>query len=65
MTNSKLLHYKGQIGEFDYDPEIWEIESTNSENKYLHFNSKKEVEELKLPEGLKSCEYMFRKCKLP
>ena len=57
-----LTYYKGEIGEFDYDPNIWEIR--NDGRDYLYFKNVY-VEDLELPKGLNSCHRMFSACKLP
>ena len=36
QVNQNLIHYAGEIGEFDYDPNIWEIDSYN----HLRFKNK-------------------------
>ena len=63
QANQNLIHYAGEIGEFDYDPNIWEI-SDYFGRKYLHFRNVY-VENLELPKGLTSCYRMFDFCKLP
>lgn len=62
----KLVHYKGYIGEFDYNSDIWEIcvDEDFSNRDYLHFKNIY-VENLELPKGLKSCRLMFYGCVLP
>lgn len=58
-----LVHYKGKIGEFDYDPNIWEI-SKGYCYDCLKFKNVY-VEDLELPKGLISCANMFEDCILP
>ena len=61
QVNQNLRHYKGEIGEFDYDPNIWKIE-----DNHLRFKNK-EVESLpenlELPEGCIDTSFMFQSCK--
>ena len=58
--NQNLLHYDGEIGEFDYDPNIWEII-----DNHLMFKNK-EVESLpknlELPKGCTDISCMFNSC---
>ena len=61
-TNQSLIHYKGEIGEFDYDPNIWEISRSNSlifKNKWV----KSLPENLELPKGCINISFMFSSCK--
>ena len=61
QVNQNLIHYKGEIGKFDYDPNIWEI----SDNR-LRFKNKEVVslpENLELPEGCIDTSFMFSGCK--
>lgn len=60
-TQDGLMHYEGELGVFDYNPEEFEI------NRYyascLHYcgtgNS------VNLPKGCKNTRYMFYECELP
>lgn len=54
-----LQHYKGEIGEFDYDDEMYHI----SDNNYLRFNSDY-VGPIDLPKGVKNLSGLFTKCNI-
>ena len=66
--DSNLYHYKGSLGEFDYDPDDWsvttkEISNDTTEQKtkipvlrYIGSGSGKSVE---IPEGVKVLDYSF------
>ena len=58
--NQNLIHYKGELGEFDYDPNIWEIK-----DNHLRFKIKAVTslpENLELPKGCINTSYMFMNC---
>ena len=60
QVNQNLIHYKGEIGEFDYDPKIWKIE-----DNHLIFKNRKIKslpENLELPKGCINTSDMFYKC---
>ena len=61
QVNKNLVHYKGVLGEFDYDPRIWKIV-----DNHLMFKNK-EVKSLpknlELPKGCVDISYMFFNCK--
>ena len=62
--NKNLIHYKGKIGEFYYDPDIWEICKSEIYNRsYLHLKNV-HAKNIELPKGLNSCYKMFFNCKL-
>ena len=62
--NKNLIHYKGKIGEFYYDPDIWEIcKSEIYDRSYLHLKNV-HTKNIELPKGLNSCYKMFFNCKL-
>lgn len=56
----KLIHYKGKLGVFDYDPEEFEVLDYD---EYLHYHGK--GMSVNLPEGCISTSHMFENCKLP
>ena len=61
IVNKNLIHYAGEIGEFDYDPNIWEII-----DNHLMFKNKNIIslpENLELPKGCINTSYMFIGCK--
>ena len=60
-VKQNLIHYAGKAGEFDYDPNIWEISSNN-----LMFKNKEVVslpKNLELPKGCINTSCMFCGCK--
>ena len=64
-----VKHYKGEIGEFDYNDEMFSLERmvmSGSGNKqdYLHYNTDYKGQ-IELPKGLINCRYMFYDCSLP
>lgn len=59
---SKVSHYEGRLGVFDYDPEEFELQEFCYEY-YLHYCGKgKSVD---LPKGCIDTSYMFAECELP
>lgn len=60
-TQDGLMHYEGELGVFDYNPEEFEINRYFT--SYLHYcgtgNS------VNLPKGCKNTRYMFYECELP
>lgn len=59
---SKVSHYEGRLGVFDYDPEEFELQEFCYEY-YLHYCGKgKSVD---LPKGCIDTRYMFSCCKSP
>lgn len=55
------IHYKGELGEFDYDPEKFEL--VEGPFVYLHYKGK--GLNVNLPDGCISIKCMFYKCSLP
>lgn len=55
--NKNLIHYKGEIGEFDYDPSIWEI--VRGHLKFRNEEVKSLPKGLKLPKGCIDTSHMF------
>ena len=61
QAKQTLIHYKGEIGEFDYDPNIWQII-----DNHLSFKIQAVVslpENLELPKGCTDMSFMFYYCK--
>ena len=58
--NQNLIHYKGVLGEFDYDPNIWIIYKDKLIFKDKDITSL--PENLELPKGCISTSHMFRGC---
>lgn len=60
-TQNGLIHYEGELGVFDYNPEEFEINRYFT--SYLHYcgtgNS------VNLPKGCTNTRYMFYECELP
>lgn len=60
-TQDGLMHYEGELGVFDYNPEEFEI------NRYstscLHYCGT--GDSVNLPKGCKNTRYMFYECELP
>ena len=61
QINQNLSHYEGVLGEFDYDPNIWEIENNNV--MFKNKGVKSLPGNLKIPEGCIDTSHMFRSCK--
>ena len=57
---SNLIHYAGEIGEFDYDSNIWEIIDNHLRFKIQAVTSL--PENLELPKGCIDTSYMFYYC---
>lgn len=60
QVNQNLIHYKGKIGEFDYDSSIWEVI-----DNHLRFKNKAVTslpKGLELPKGCVDTSEMFRYC---
>ena len=58
--NPNLVPYKGEIGEFDYDPNIWEISDDSLKFKNKEVESL--PENLELPKGCIDISHMFANC---
>ena len=49
-----IVHYEGELGVFEYDDEMFEI------NEYIHYiGSSSPV----IPKGVKDCSFMFEDCR--
>ena len=59
--NQPLIHYAGILGEFDYDPDIWEI--IDNRLRFKNRKVKSLPENLELPKGCVDISYMFFNCK--
>lgn len=62
FDDNRLIHYEGELGVFDYDPEEFEIIKLH-EKECLHYcgNGKS----INLPEGCTNTRYMFYERSLP
>ena len=60
QVNKNLVHYKGVLGEFDYDPDIWEI--LDNRLRFKNRKVKSLPEDLELPKGCVDTSYMFFGC---
>lgn len=51
-----MLHYKGNLGEFSFDPKMFELQ-----DDYLHYigGTSRGCIKCKIPEGIKICDFMF------
>ena len=62
FNDNNLVHYEGELGIFDYDPEEFEVRKIWY-HEYLHYHGNgKSVD---LPKGCTNTSYMFFECKLP
>ena len=59
-VNQNLIHYAGKAGEFDYDPNIWEISDDSLKLKNKEVESL--PENLELPKGCIDISHMFANC---
>lgn len=64
------VHYKGALGVFDYNPDMFEIRyglgnkfSPDARVEHLHYRGK--TLNISLPKGCINTNYMFLECKLP
>lgn len=57
-----LRHYKGSLGEFDYDDDVFRVEIYNSSDILHYIGNEKTVS---LPNGCTSTKYMFSNRSLP
>ena len=58
-----LIHYDGELGVFDYDPDEFEIMRYVNSSDYLYYSGK--GLSVSLPKGCKNTRSMFAGCKLP
>ncbi len=57
-----IKHYKGKLGEFDYDDSEFELDS-NDYHEYMRYIGKEtDGSKIKIPEGIEDCESMFSHC---
>ena len=49
-----MKHFEGQIGNFDYDENLWKVDDDGSSLRYVG-----EAEKVELPKGVTSCNRMF------
>lgn len=61
-ADEKLIHYEGELGIFDYDPEEFEVRYFFGE-MYLHYCGMGKF--VNLPKGCVSTRLMFNECILP
>lgn len=61
--DSDSVHYQGELGNFWYNPNEFEIIDDPWKGEHLHYCGK--GESVNLPEGCKNTRYMFSRCKLP
>ena len=61
-ADEKLIHYEGELGIFDYDPEEFEVRYFFGE-MYLHYCGM--GKSVNLPKGCTSTRLMFNECILP
>ena len=65
LKGKNLVHYKGEIGEFDYNPNIWSVISNVNKGQWLQLKCKsKVVGKVEIPKGLISYYELFADCKL-
>ena len=58
-----IQHYKGHLGEFDYDDEMFALMKDEYGNDYLgYIGTETDGRKIKIPEGIKKCIYMFSFC---
>lgn len=63
LFGKNLIHYKGELGIFDYDPKEFEVKLSPGGGDYLHYCGKGKP--VNLPEGCTNTRYMFSCCKSP
>lgn len=61
--DSDSVPYQGELGNFLYNPEEFEIIDDPLKGEHLHYCGK--GESVNLPEGCKNTRYTFSRCKLP
>lgn len=59
---NKLVHYKGELGDFCYDPKEFEVVNEGY-GQYLHYVGFGKA--VNLPKGCVNTRYMFYQCSLP
>ena len=57
-----MKKYKGALGEFHYDPKMYEIKKSGPQ-EFLHFKDSY-VGPISLPVGLTNCSYLFYSCNI-
>ncbi len=62
-NKSDLVHYKGKLGDFWYDPKEFEITGLYNFEDHLHYCGK--GKSVNLPEGCINISGMFENCELP
>lgn len=55
---SKLVHYEGNLGKFDYNPKEFEIDEL-----VRYIGNETDGKKIHIPEGVEDCGGMFFKCK--
>lgn len=63
FNDNNLVHYEGELGIFDYDPEEFKVEKFNDGTECLHYCGK--GNSVDLPDGCIDTRYMFCQRRLP
>ena len=63
FNDNNLVHYEGELGIFDYDPEEFKVEKFNDGTECLHYCGK--GNSVDLPDGCIDTRYMFCRRRLP
>ena len=55
-----MMHFKGDIGEFDYDPEEFRLITTGDIHHLIYTGEETDGSRIHIPEGIISCSGMFK-----
>lgn len=62
---AELIHYEGDLGVFDYDPDVFTLETIHEySNTHIlrYIGSETDGSKIHIPVGITECDTMFRNC---